>query len=116
MRSGRTSADGMGCLGGALKGWGERLTSFGRLPRRVTTKHGTKEYHPRTFLEDPSRSRSRELYYPQGQSGTLRDHCAKRGMVFQVSNGIFVLRIHNAEGDIRESIHETSRRLALSTY
>lgn len=96
-------------MGRNLGGRGERLTSFGRLAR-VTTKHGTKEYHPRTFLENPSRSRarararayarSRELYYPRGQSGTLRGHCAKRGTVFQVSNGIFVLRIHAARRGI----------------
>lgn len=45
-------------MGRNLGGRGERLTSFGRLAR-VTTKHGTKEYHPRTFLENPSRSRAR---------------------------------------------------------
>lgn len=47
-------------------------------PSRVTTKHRTKEYHPRTLWRI-LRALARELYYPGGQSGTLRGHCAKTG-------------------------------------
>lgn len=76
---------------------GERLTSFGRpLSNRKARNKGIspEDFPGGSFAFVRAYARLRELYYPRGQSGTLRGHCAKRGTVFQVSNGIFVLRIH----------------------
>lgn len=98
------------------RGW-DRVEIVGGLARtldklpprlcRVTTKHRTKEYHPRTFWRI-LRARSRELYYPRGQSGTLRGHCTKRGTVFQGCQMVYLFCVFaSRRAEKRESTLET---------
>lgn len=92
------------------------MTSFGRLARRVTTKHGTKEYHPEDFPgESFAFARAGTLLSPGTKWDFTRPLCQARHGLPGVKRYI-CSAYSRRSGGIERVFRRRLRRLALSTY